>query len=113
MPVINVTKSVGAGATLANVFEGSIYRTMRRPGPVVIYAVQDGNPGDITTTVTAGNAVVVNNDIVKQSSAALKGPNAPDDLLVSFAADTLDELGMSLTNGTAGALNVRIRAEIG
>jgi len=115
MPVVPFSASIAAGATVDALAPGGVPSTFqwtRRPSSVSVYAVQDGNSGDVTLNFSLSNSLVIESGAVFESNAAGKGPDRNQHLVADAVADAGDQIQAKITNTTVGALDVRALIDI-
>ena len=107
MAVIQKEISVGIGATIENALSGSAFEFLRRQAIVSLGV----------TTETAGTFATIQSgaDIVlEESPVKVKGgfPIIPDDMYYNDVGVVGDRLVVRLRNPTAGAITMRVLAQI-
>jgi len=115
MAVINRRVSVAAGATEPNLLAGNIFQQLRansrvRAGIVKVFA----NTDTLTFTFTIGDGIVAQDaPIPPEAPAAGSGVNLNTQLTLMDVGMANDLLGLSVTNGGAGAVDVEYYILIG
>jgi hypothetical protein len=107
MPVIMKETSVAAGAVNENILAGSAFEFARQNSLVSIGISQDDTGG--FATVQSGADIVAEEF---SPPVADKYPIIPDDMYFSDVAAAGDRLVVRFRNPTAGALVVRVVAQV-
>jgi len=107
MPVIQKEISVGVGATVENALAGSAFEFLRR-NAVVSLGITAAATGTFVT-VQSGSDIVL-----EESPAYVKAafPIIPDEMVYNDVGVQGDRLVVRLRNPTAGAIIMRVVAQI-
>jgi len=106
MPTQRFSTSVGAGATVENLLDGSVYEKIRAQGNLVIASV-GANATDLLMTVLIDAEQVMAESPIPLEIAAGRGPVLPDDVILNEAVRPDDNITIRLRNTNVGALLVR------
>lgn len=117
--VLNFRGTIAAGGTIPNLFDtqpgGQMFRTLPRRAFLQIFAVEDGATVPATPlqcALTSGNVVKVpDGNGPVPTFTANQGPIEPDHELISFTAEALDQVILSLRNPGATASNFRFKVK--
>ncbi len=105
--VLRFTTSVAAGATSANVVQGSLVQYPGRDSMVQVAAtIPAAAAGTILMTVKLGGRVVAPDQVVPIESAAGRGPDSQLGWLVSAPARGSDLIELTYRSTNAGAVVV-------
>lgn len=102
MPAIQTTTTIGAGASVANIFAGSAFE-FARTRTLVSLGVNADAPG-IFITINSGS------DVVLEESPAYEGANypiVPDQMFYNDVMEVGDRLRVAARSVAAGAVGVR------
>ena len=104
MPTVTLATTVGAGATIANVFDG--IRAAKVPNIVgarfqATYLSTAANAADFTEEVFVGAANPVE---LSQVSGQNRIPISPDDIVSTFPVNPGEEVTLRVSNANVGAL---------
>lgn len=110
MPLMNVRQSIGASASVENLFTGSAFEYLPHPAGVELGLVQlSGNFGDIVADISSGSDILAENMPLTVRST---GVNVADDLYLEDIAAAGDRLKVRVRNTTAGAIVVQAMARL-
>lgn len=104
MPTVTRATTVGAGATIANIFDG--IRAAKVPNIQgrrfqATYLSTAANAVDFTEEVFVGAANPVE---LSQVSGANRVPQSPDDIVATFPVNPGEEITLRVTNANVAAL---------
>ena len=113
MSQFSVLTTVGAGATVANVFAGSAFEFIGRPSRVVIAATTILAGGSvITATIQYGPEIQLEEGQISAERAVTAGPSWADDVITDDLAAPGDRLVMRVTNTGGAPFDVRTKVRI-
>ncbi len=101
-----VSQQVGIGATVANLLAGSPFEFVGRDSKVAVAITDDAFSNLITTNITFGSELLLQNGVLAQETGPGVGPRIPDNVVVDDVAMAGDRIVVEVTNGSAGAVEV-------
>lgn len=107
MPVMKREISVGANATIDNVFAGSIYEFLKFDS--ALNFGMSGSATGLVATINTGSDTILEESPVNILTTF---PKIPDDMDVQDVAQAGDRVVVRVRNTTAGALTLRALVQV-